>query len=60
MAEWFQHVKDYEYQAAGSCDSDYLSSSTFSVFCSFDNTGKIEKLQETISNREDNNRENGW
>lgn len=40
-----QDVQNDEYKTAGTSDSDYLPSSTLSVLSTFDNTGKIEKLE---------------
>jgi hypothetical protein len=38
ILQWFQHVQDDENQVTCSGDGDNLSTSTFSVFGSFDNT----------------------
>lgn len=45
MLQRFQDVQDDQDQITGSGDGDHLTTSTFTIFGSFDNTRQIEELK---------------
>lgn len=43
-----EHVQDYEDQTAGAGHCDDLTTSTLAVFCSLNDTGEVEELEELV------------